>query len=69
MSIPFYGQERGHYSLYQSPLSFKFEEVILLQTKLLNTITEIYQPFNLQMTVLSPKKQQGDNVKKRGQDM
>ena len=69
MSIPFQGQERGHYSLYQSPLSFKFEEVILLQTKLLNTITKIYQPFNLQMTVLSPKKQPGDNVKERGQDM
>ena len=65
MSIPFQGQERGHYSLYQSPLSFKFEEVILLQTKLLNTITEIYQPFNLQMTVLSPKKQPG-TMSKRG---
>lgn len=47
MSIPFHGQERAHYSPYQPPLSFKFEAVTLLQTKLLNMINETYYPFNL----------------------
>lgn len=54
MSIPCQGQERAHFSPYQSPLSFKFEAVTLLQTKLLNMINETYYPLTCTMTAHSP---------------